>query len=429
MLRAAFASTGSRRWRRRPRRRRRPPSAAPTADRQRGGASPQAATPVSAGAGPSTGGFIQADPATNSLIITAPEPLYRQVRVDDRPARLAPRAGLHREHDRRGRRATTRPTSASSGKACWARTATSTASSPAPTSARSAGRASSTCRRRSPAPGSTVPRRRPQHRRCCATSAAPTRWPRSRGRCRAQGNTNIVSTPNLITLDNEEAKIVVGENVPFITGQFTNTGTGDDEPVPDHRAQGRRHHAAHQAADRRRRHGAHDDLPGAVGGEVDHRGRAPATPGRRRPSARSNRPWSSTTAQILVLGGLIEDQYTDNQVEGAAARRHPVLRRACSAAKAAHEEPHQPDGLPAPDRHARRRQREQALARPLRPDPGRPAGRAAGRRTPLLPLKERAGAAAGARAGAARAGAACRRRPGRASERARERRCAATPVR
>jgi general secretion pathway protein D len=27
--------------------------------------------------------------------------------------------------------------------------------------------------------------------------------------------------PNLVTLDNEEAKIVVGKNVPFITGQFT----------------------------------------------------------------------------------------------------------------------------------------------------------------------------------------------------------------
>ena len=36
--------------------------------------------PVAASAGPSTGGFIQADPATNSLIITAAEPLYRQVR-------------------------------------------------------------------------------------------------------------------------------------------------------------------------------------------------------------------------------------------------------------------------------------------------------------------------------------------------------------
>ena len=28
-----------------------------------------------------------------------------------------------------------------------------------------------------------------------------------------------------MTLDNEEAKIVVGQNVPFITGSFTNTGT------------------------------------------------------------------------------------------------------------------------------------------------------------------------------------------------------------
>lgn len=34
---------------------------------------------------------------------------------------------------------------------------------------------------------------------------------------------NILSTPNLVTLDNEEAKIVIGQNVPFITGQFTNT--------------------------------------------------------------------------------------------------------------------------------------------------------------------------------------------------------------
>jgi general secretion pathway protein D len=42
----------------------------------------------------------------------------------------------------------------------------------------------------------------------------------------SQASTNIVSTPNLITLDNEEAKIVVGENVPFITGQFTGTTSG-----------------------------------------------------------------------------------------------------------------------------------------------------------------------------------------------------------
>lgn len=36
---------------------------------------------------------------------------------------------------------------------------------------------------------------------------------------------NILSTPNLITLDNEEAKMVVGQNLPFVTGQYTSTGT------------------------------------------------------------------------------------------------------------------------------------------------------------------------------------------------------------
>lgn len=36
---------------------------------------------------------------------------------------------------------------------------------------------------------------------------------------------NILSTPNLVTLDNEEAKIVVGRNVPFPTGSYANTGT------------------------------------------------------------------------------------------------------------------------------------------------------------------------------------------------------------
>ena len=40
----------------------------------------------------------------------------------------------------------------------------------------------------------------------------------------SQANTNIMSTPNLVTLDNEEAKIIVGSNVPFVTGQFTQTG-------------------------------------------------------------------------------------------------------------------------------------------------------------------------------------------------------------
>ncbi|MEE8539133.1 MAG: type II secretion system secretin GspD [Woeseiaceae bacterium] len=37
--------------------------------------------------------------------------------------------------------------------------------------------------------------------------------------------TNIISTPTIVTLDNEEASLNVGQEVPFVTGSFTNTGT------------------------------------------------------------------------------------------------------------------------------------------------------------------------------------------------------------
>ena len=37
--------------------------------------------------------------------------------------------------------------------------------------------------------------------------------------------TNILSTPNIITLDNEEARIVVGQNIPLISGSYATTGS------------------------------------------------------------------------------------------------------------------------------------------------------------------------------------------------------------
>jgi general secretion pathway protein D len=39
-------------------------------------------------------------------------------------------------------------------------------------------------------------------------------------------NGNVLATPNLLTLDNEEARIIIGQNVPFVTGQFTTPGGG-----------------------------------------------------------------------------------------------------------------------------------------------------------------------------------------------------------
>jgi general secretion pathway protein D len=48
------------------------------------------------------------------------------------------------------------------------------------------------------------------------------------------GNTNIIATPSIVTLDNEEAEIKVAQEVPFVTGQYTSqgvsTGTGNVNP-------------------------------------------------------------------------------------------------------------------------------------------------------------------------------------------------------
>ncbi|MGO1500047.1 MAG: type II secretion system secretin GspD [Marinobacter sp.] len=41
---------------------------------------------------------------------------------------------------------------------------------------------------------------------------------------------NLLSTPSLITLDNQESEIIVGQNVPFRTGQSTVTGDGTTNP-------------------------------------------------------------------------------------------------------------------------------------------------------------------------------------------------------
>ncbi len=41
---------------------------------------------------------------------------------------------------------------------------------------------------------------------------------------------NILSTPSLMTLDNNEAEIVVGQEVPFVTGSYTATGDSGSNP-------------------------------------------------------------------------------------------------------------------------------------------------------------------------------------------------------
>ncbi len=43
--------------------------------------------------------------------------------------------------------------------------------------------------------------------------------------------TNLISTPSTVTMDNQEAQIKVAQEVPFITGQFSSTGSGNDGSV------------------------------------------------------------------------------------------------------------------------------------------------------------------------------------------------------
>ena len=49
---------------------------------------------------------------------------------------------------------------------------------------------------------------------------------------RGDSRTNILSEPSIVTLDNKEATIKVGQEVPFLTGQYTNTGNngGSNQP-------------------------------------------------------------------------------------------------------------------------------------------------------------------------------------------------------
>ncbi|HEU4591187.1 MAG TPA: type II secretion system secretin GspD [Steroidobacteraceae bacterium] len=44
-------------------------------------------------------------------------------------------------------------------------------------------------------------------------------------------NTNLIATPSTVTMDNQEAQLKVAQEVPFITGQFTNTGNTNNGQV------------------------------------------------------------------------------------------------------------------------------------------------------------------------------------------------------
>lgn len=181
-----------------------------------GGLSSAATTPLNNNNQPSTGGQIQADPTTNSLIITASEPQYRQLRavidrLDGRRAQVMVESLIIEVNANKA---------AEFGiqwqTAIGATGAVGTNSSLAGANIfnLSSG-TSSTGVAQQPSSGFNIG--------LGTTIAGGNVLGLVARALQSNGEGNVLSTPNLLTLDNEEAKIVIGQNVPFVTGQYAST--------------------------------------------------------------------------------------------------------------------------------------------------------------------------------------------------------------
>ncbi len=177
---------------------------------------------------PSTGGQIQADPATNSLIITAPEPQYRQIRavidkLDSRRAQVMVESLIVEVNANKAAELSVQwqGVLGKSGDANIGVLGSNfniggTNIITAATSAAAGTVAAS--------PGFNVGVGNRVNGVYVLGFLARF--------FESSGDANVLSTPTLLTMDNEEAKIVVGQNVPFVTGQYTsnNTATGSVNP-------------------------------------------------------------------------------------------------------------------------------------------------------------------------------------------------------
>lgn len=190
------------------------------------------ASSVAAPAGiSSTGGQIQADTSTNSLIITAPEPQYRQLRavieqLDGRRAQVFVESLIVEVSSDKAAEFGLQLQGAF-GKAGDALLGTLGSNF-----GKDGNNIIKLAAQGVPAAGTAatlVP----------GTGFNLGLYPRINGTnvlsllaraLETTGDANVLSTPNLLTLDNEEAKIVIGQNVPFVTGQYTNSSSGTTNP-------------------------------------------------------------------------------------------------------------------------------------------------------------------------------------------------------
>lgn len=181
-----------------------------------------AGSPLAAQASATTGGQVQADLATNSLIITAPEPQYRQLRavIDKLDAR---RAQVFVE----SLIAEVNADKAAEFGIQWQGPIGRSGDANIGLIGTNFGAAGSNiiALATQAATGGVVPSRglnvgvATQHNGVYVLGFLARFLEQN-------GDGNILSTPNLLTLDNEEAKIVIGQNVPFVTGQYTNNNVG-----------------------------------------------------------------------------------------------------------------------------------------------------------------------------------------------------------
>ncbi len=190
-------------------------------------AAPSSMAVAAPAAAPTTGGQVQADVATNSLILTAPDPQYRQLRavIDQLDARRAQVFVESLIVEVNADRAAEfgiqwQGPIGKAGDATIGLLGTNFGSGGKNIIALATGGAAGTV---SPGVGLNIG---------AATLNNGVYTLGFLGRFLEQnGDGNILSTPNLLTLDNEEAKIVIGQNVPFITGQYTNASAGANGTV------------------------------------------------------------------------------------------------------------------------------------------------------------------------------------------------------
>ena len=122
--------------------------------------------------------------------------------------------------------------------------------------------------------------------------------------------TNILSTPQLMTLDNEQAEIVVAQNVPFITGQFTNTGSGTDSAVNPFQTIERQDVGITLRITPQINEG--DSVILEVESESSSLSPSPVASDLITNKRAINTSVLAKDQQTIVLGGLIEDAYTDD---------------------------------------------------------------------------------------------------------------------